>query len=50
MKWLNYPKDPIKLGEEIVVCYGENNKKEIVIWNMKLSQTNATFKFIHLPK
>ena len=49
MRWLDYPSHSPELGEEIVVCYGDNNKKEVITWTMKFVGTGIKFKFIRLP-
>ena len=49
MRWLDYPSHSPELGEEIVVCYGDSNKKEVVIWTMKFVGTGIKFRFIRLP-
>jgi hypothetical protein len=49
MRWLDYPSQSPELGEEIVVMYGDSNKKEIVTWTMKFVGTGIKFRWIRLP-
>lgn len=49
MRWLDYPSHSPELGEEIVVCYGDNAKKEVVTWKLKFVGSELKFKWIRLP-
>lgn len=49
MRWLDYPSHSPDLGEEIVVMYGDNHKKEVVTWTMKFIGTGIKFRWVRLP-
>lgn len=49
MRWLDYPSHSPELGEEIVVMYGDSNKKEVVTWTMKFIGTGIKFRWVRLP-
>lgn len=48
-QWLSYPEHIPQVGDELVVCYGDRNKKEVVIWKLSMVGAKGTFKFLRLP-